>query len=115
MHGCLNRNSKRERLVRPYRAARVLHLGGEGVVSGQEWGKRLAYCISCSQLLDTLQVCRDFKYGQCVRPACKFVHLLEGNEVTCIRFPSSNFLFITFCSVLGDTAVTYEPHFPRKN
>ncbi|KAG0715617.1 hypothetical protein GWK47_001265 [Chionoecetes opilio] len=38
---------------------------------------RLAYCVSCSQLLDTLQVCRDFKYGQCVRPACKFVHLLE--------------------------------------
>jgi len=28
-------------------------------------------------------VCRDFKYGQCVRPACKFVHLLEDHvEVT---------------------------------
>ncbi|XP_047476111.1 muscleblind-like protein 3 [Penaeus chinensis] len=39
-------------------------------------------------LLDTLQVCRDFKYGQCVRPACKFVHLLE--------------------------AVTFEAHTPRK-
>lgn len=28
-------------------------------------------------------MCRDFKYGQCVRPACKFVHLLEDHvEVT---------------------------------
>ena len=33
---------------------------------------------SCpSQLLDTLPVCRDFKAGQCKRPQCKYVHLVE--------------------------------------
>ncbi|ELT96336.1 hypothetical protein CAPTEDRAFT_95909, partial [Capitella teleta] len=29
------------------------------------------------QLLDTLPVCRDFKAGQCTRPQCKYVHLVE--------------------------------------
>ena len=34
------------------------------------------------QLLDTLPVCRDFKYGECKRAACKYVHLLDGNLST---------------------------------
>ncbi|KAK3875228.1 hypothetical protein Pcinc_019889 [Petrolisthes cinctipes] len=43
----------------------------------------VVYTDENGQLLDTLQICRDFKYGQCVRPACKFVHLLEDHvEVT---------------------------------
>ncbi|KAL3215329.1 hypothetical protein MRX96_006597 [Rhipicephalus microplus] len=33
---------------------------------------------SClSRLLDTLPVCRDFKSGQCKRPQCRYVHLVE--------------------------------------
>lgn len=30
------------------------------------------------QLLDTLPVCRDFKYGECKRTSCKYIHLLDG-------------------------------------
>ncbi|XP_075724542.1 uncharacterized protein LOC119164409 [Rhipicephalus microplus] len=30
-----------------------------------------------TQLLDTLPVCRDFKSGQCKRPQCRYVHLVE--------------------------------------
>ncbi|KAG0422306.1 hypothetical protein HPB47_001852, partial [Ixodes persulcatus] len=29
------------------------------------------------KLLDTLPVCRDFKSGQCKRPQCRYVHLVE--------------------------------------
>lgn len=32
------------------------------------------------QLLDTLPVCRDFKYGECKRAACKYIHLLDGKN-----------------------------------
>lgn len=35
----------------------------------------VSYCL---QLLDTLPVCRDFKYGECKRAACKYIHLLDG-------------------------------------
>lgn len=38
------------------------------------------------QLLDTLPVCRDFKYGECKRGACKYVHLLDGNLSTDITY-----------------------------
>ncbi len=33
------------------------------------------------QLLDILPVCRDFKSGQCKRPQCKYVHLVEGKLI----------------------------------
>lgn len=29
------------------------------------------------QLLDSLPACRDFRLGQCQRPTCKYVHVLE--------------------------------------
>ena len=32
------------------------------------------------QLLDTLPVCRDFKYGECKRADCKYIHLLDGTR-----------------------------------
>ncbi|XP_042865208.1 zinc finger CCCH domain-containing protein 45-like [Penaeus japonicus] len=58
-------------------SAGVLEVCVESVDSMWIWGAMFL------RLLDTLQVCRDFKYGQCVRPACKFVHLLEDHvEVT---------------------------------
>ncbi|KAH0568473.1 hypothetical protein KQX54_021021 [Cotesia glomerata] len=31
------------------------------------------------QLLDTLPVCQDFNRQLCNRPACKFIHLYDGN------------------------------------
>ncbi|KAG8036514.1 hypothetical protein G9C98_003836 [Cotesia typhae] len=31
------------------------------------------------QLLDTLPVCQDFNRQLCNRPACKFIHLHDGN------------------------------------
>ncbi|XP_067947948.1 muscleblind-like protein 2a isoform X2 [Watersipora subatra] len=32
-----------------------------------------------SQLLDTLPVCRDYRSGQCNRPTCKYIHLLDDH------------------------------------
>ncbi|CAG9823471.1 unnamed protein product [Phaedon cochleariae] len=39
------------------------------------------YTDEQGQLLDTLPVCQDFNRGLCNRPACKFVHLQEGDGV----------------------------------
>jgi len=39
----------------------------------------VVYCDQNGQLLDTLQVCHDFKLGKCVRTACKYVHLMEAS------------------------------------
>jgi len=44
------------------------------------------YTDELGQLLDTLPVCRDFKYGECKRAACKYVHLLDDHvEITDMR------------------------------
>ncbi|XP_036139314.1 muscleblind-like protein 2 [Monomorium pharaonis] len=39
----------------------------------------VVYTDSCGQLLDTLPVCQDFNRQVCNRPACKFIHLSDGN------------------------------------
>ncbi|KAB0797279.1 hypothetical protein PPYR_08273 [Photinus pyralis] len=39
------------------------------------------YTDDHGQLLDTLQVCQDFNRGLCNRPACKFVHIQDGDGV----------------------------------
>ncbi|XP_063985440.1 protein muscleblind isoform X16 [Diachasmimorpha longicaudata] len=39
----------------------------------------VVYTDSCGQLLDTLPVCQDFNRQLCNRPACKFIHLHDGN------------------------------------
>ncbi|KZC11044.1 Muscleblind-like protein 2 [Dufourea novaeangliae] len=36
-------------------------------------------CHIFFQLLDTLPVCQDFNRQVCNRPACKFIHLSDGN------------------------------------
>ncbi|KAG5899164.1 hypothetical protein JTB14_028999 [Gonioctena quinquepunctata] len=38
-----------------------------------------------NNLLDTLPVCQDFNHGLCNRPACKFIHLHEGDGVEIIE------------------------------
>ncbi|KAK4018373.1 hypothetical protein OUZ56_000434 [Daphnia magna] len=44
------------------------------------------YTDEQGQLLDTLPVCRDFKYGECKRAACKYIHLLDDHvEITDMR------------------------------
>ncbi|XP_037784956.1 muscleblind-like protein 1 isoform X10 [Penaeus monodon] len=71
-----------------YQQALMQQLGGQSFVPVSSGllpnnATSVVYTDENGQLLDTLQVCRDFKYGQCVRPACKFVHLLEDHvEVT---------------------------------
>ncbi|XP_071550281.1 muscleblind-like protein 1 isoform X6 [Panulirus ornatus] len=71
-----------------YQQALMQQLGGQSFVPVSSAilpnnATSVVYTDENGQLLDTLQVCRDFKYGQCVRPACKFVHLLEDHvEVT---------------------------------
>ncbi|KAG1655633.1 Protein muscleblind [Nymphon striatum] len=43
----------------------------------------ISYYDEKGQLRDTLPVCRDFKSGQCKRPQCRYVHLIEDYvEVT---------------------------------
>ncbi|XP_044267109.1 muscleblind-like protein 1 isoform X7 [Tribolium madens] len=45
----------------------------------------VVYTDEQGQLLDTLPVCQDFNRGLCNRPACKFVHLLEGDGVEVVE------------------------------
>ncbi|CAN8020639.1 unnamed protein product [Ixodes persulcatus] len=49
----------------------VSSLDWQGMSLLYSQGKRL------NLLLDTLPVCRDFKSGQCKRPQCRYVHLVE--------------------------------------
>ncbi|KAH8041309.1 hypothetical protein HPB51_014590 [Rhipicephalus microplus] len=44
-----------------------------------------AAAAAAAMLLDTLPVCRDFKSGQCKRPQCRYVHLVEEGKVTVCR------------------------------
>ncbi|KAH7964935.1 hypothetical protein HPB49_002580 [Dermacentor silvarum] len=48
-----------------------------GVAAAAPNAASVAYCDDNGQLLDTLPVCRDFKSGQCKRPQCRYVHLVE--------------------------------------
>ncbi|CAN7995843.1 unnamed protein product [Ixodes pacificus] len=52
-------------------------LASAGVASAASNAASVAYCDDNGQLLDTLPVCRDFKSGQCKRPQCRYVHLVE--------------------------------------
>lgn len=62
------------------------------------------------QLLDTLPVCQDFNRQLCNRPACKFIHLLDGKH-----YLTALFVIVIQKILHGSFSFTMSTNNPRKN